>query len=119
MSLCRCWSEGDPVSPAKADKNVTLDSGMVRSNDTGKPDYTTIDPAMLERWARHMTANISDKGHNNWRLASTDEDRQRFLQSAWRHFLAWASGVDDGEDHAAALFFNVAGAEYVKEATGG
>lgn len=93
--------------------NVTLDSGMVRSDDAGKPDYTTIDLPMLERWAQHMTANVADKGHNNWRLAAEEADRQRFVQSAWRHFLAWAGDTDDGEDHAAALIFNVAGAEYV------
>lgn len=92
--------------------NVEHASGMVRSDPAGKPDYTTVDLAMLERWAAHMTANVADKGHNNWRLAVAPEDRARFVQSAWRHFVAWSRG-DTDEDHAAALFFNVAGAEYV------
>lgn len=104
---CDSCTGGCPCAP-----NVTLDSGMVRSNDTDKPDYTTVDLDFLERFARHMTANIADKGHNNWRLASTEDDRARFKQSAWRHFVAWQRG-DTDEDHASALVFNVIGAEHV------
>ncbi len=96
-----------------SEPHLTLASGMVRSDPAGKPDYTTIDLAMLERWAAHMTAQIPAKGHNNWRHASSAEDLQRFRESAWRHFIAWERGLTD-EDHAAALLFNIAGAEYVR-----
>ena len=92
---------------------VEHESGVVRSNPAGKPDYTLVDLPMLERWAAHMTANVDEKGRDNWRKARTDEDLDRFLASAWRHFVAWQRG-DTDEDHAAALLFNVAGAEHVR-----
>lgn len=92
---------------------VTLDSGMVRSDPEGRPDYTLIYLPLLERWAQHMAANIESKGRDNWRKASTPADRHRFEASAWRHFVAWYRG-DTDEDHAAALLFNIAGVEYVK-----
>lgn len=97
-----------PIAPV-----IELASGVIRSDDAGKPDYTLIDAAMLERWAAHMTANADEKGANNWKLAHTDEDLRRFLASAWRHFMAFQRG-DTDEDHAAALLFNVAGAEHVR-----
>lgn len=92
------------------DPVIRQPSGVVRSDDTGKPDYTLVDLAMLERWAQHMTAHVPSKGRGNWRLAHTEDDLARFKASAWRHFVAYMRG-DDDEDHAAALFFNVAGAE--------
>jgi hypothetical protein len=38
---------------------------------------------------------------------------ERFQESAARHFEQWLEGEND-EDHAAAVFFNINGAEYVK-----
>lgn len=100
----------------EADRGVTKRhaSGFVRSDDVGKPDYTTLDLDFLERWAVHMTANIADKGHNNWRNASTPEDVERCKQSAWRHFIAWLNDETD-EDHAVALVFNIATAEHARK----
>jgi hypothetical protein len=43
-----------------------------------------------------------------------DEEMARFKESACRHFVQWMRG-DVDEDHAAALFFNVCGFEYVRE----
>jgi hypothetical protein len=115
-AACSCFPANDRCpsgARCERDDHITLPSGMVRGDDTGKPDYTLIDLPMLERWARHMTAQVPLKGHNNWKLASTPEDEARFRQSAWRHFIAWQRG-DTDEDHAAALLFNVAGCEYVR-----
>lgn len=114
MGACHCFPANDdcPSAAACSEPHVTLPSGMVRSDDSAKPDYTLVDLAMLERWAVHMTKNVASKGHNNWRLASTEEDRQRFRASLFRHVVAYLRG-DDDEDHAAAILFNVAGAEHV------
>lgn len=93
--------------------NVRHESGMVRSNPEGKPDYTLIDLHMLEREAKLLTENAADKGAHNWRNASTPEDLERAKASAWRHFLAWQRGETD-EDHAAALRFNISVVERVR-----
>jgi hypothetical protein len=45
-------------------------------------------------------------------LASGLAEYDRFRESAFRHFMLWYLGHVD-EDHAAAVFFNINGAEYV------
>src|SRR4051812_18167589 len=92
----------------------TSETGVNRSDSTGKPDYTLVDLHMLEREAQHMSRNVASKGRDNWRKASGPEDVLRFKQGAWRHFLKWVTDVDDGEDHAAALRFNISGVERAK-----
>lgn len=74
---------------------------------------------MLERWAEHLTKGASKypdlpDGNANWTLADGLEELNRFRESAFRHFYQWVRG-DVDEDHAAAVFFNINGAEYVKE----
>ena len=95
-------------------------SGMVRDTTEGKIDWHRIaDGPMLRRWAEHMTKGAQkhpdvEAGVPNWTLAGGHEERQRFRQSAFRHFMQWNRG-DRDEDHASAVFFNICGAEYVKE----
>lgn len=95
-------------------------SGMVRDVTTGKVEWhRAFDGPMMERYARHLTvakAKYPDiaPGVPNWTLAAGDEERERFRQSAFRHFMQWFRG-DTDEDHAAAVYFNINGAEYVKD----
>ncbi len=97
-------------------------SGMVRDVTTGKSEWhRTADGPMLKRWAVHLTRGgikYPDvaPGKANWTLADGEEEYQRFRQSAYRHFMQWYYG-DRDEDHGAAVFFNINGAEYVKEKT--
>jgi hypothetical protein len=92
---------------------------MVRDVTTGKIDWHRVaDGPMLKRWAAHLTkaeAKYADAapGVPNWTLADGDEELARFRASAFRHFMQWFAGETD-EDHAAAVFFNVNGCEYVK-----
>jgi len=111
-----------------------FDSGMVRDTDEGKPQFHRIaEGPMQVRWMEHLTAgavkyNDIENGRANWTLAAGPEERERFRQSAYRHFMEWYYLADDewclehpelaelwgGEDHAAAVFFNVNGVEYVR-----
>ncbi|MEO5646601.1 MAG: dATP/dGTP diphosphohydrolase domain-containing protein, partial [Candidatus Paceibacterota bacterium] len=59
-----------------------------------------------------MTRGAVKYGRNNWQLANGEEELERFKDSALRHMYQWLEG-DESEDHAAAVFFNIAGAEYV------
>jgi hypothetical protein len=91
-----------------------FDSGMVRDVSDGKVDYLLLrDGPMLERWAVHMTLGSYKYTKRNWMLASGDAEYERFRESAARHFEQWLRG-DTDEDHGAAVFFNINGAEYVK-----
>lgn len=97
--------KGEPVPTA---------SGVYREDESGKIDYSLLrDGPMFKRWAQMLTAAIPKRGLRNWMNASTVEDYERFRRSACRHFEQWLAGETD-EDHAAALFFNVNGVEYIK-----
>ena len=88
-------------------------SGMVRDVTTGKTDYgLALDGPMFLRWAVHLTKGAVKYAKRNWMKATGEEERERFRESALRHFLQWYAGETD-EDHAAAVFFNINGAEYV------
>lgn len=91
-----------------------FDSGMVRDTEEGKTDYALItDGPMFERWAVHLTKGAVKYAARNWMKASSVAELVRFRASAFRHFMQWFFGAWD-EDHAAAVYFNINGAEYVK-----
>jgi len=95
-------------------------SGMMRDTDGDKIEYDrAFDGPMFLRWAEHLTKGAKKypdvkPGVPNWTLAAGDEEQARFKKSAIRHFFQWLDGQMD-EDHAAAVFFNINGYEYVKE----
>ncbi len=92
----------------------SFDSGMVRDTQAGKTLWSLVfDGPMLRRWAEHLTKGAVKYAARNWMKASGDEEYERFKESALRHFVQWFLG-DEDEDHAAAVFFNINGAEYVK-----
>jgi hypothetical protein len=96
-------------------KRVEFDSGMVRDVQDGKTDYALVfSGPMLKRWAEHLTKGAVKYDRDNWLKATGQVELDRFLQSAARHFFQWMAGETD-EDHAAAVFFNLNGAEYVKD----
>lgn len=95
-------------------------SGMVRDVTSGKIDYwrAYVGP-MLTRFCDHVTKGAVKypdvkPGVPNWTLAAGEEELQRARDSAARHFAQWMRG-DTDEDHAAAVWFNLDVAEYVKE----
>jgi len=71
---------------------------------------------MFERYAALMTRGAQKYTARNWMGAHTAEELNRFRESAIRHFIQWFRG-DVDEDHAAAVIFNLNGAEHVKEKT--
>lgn len=94
-------------------KREEFDSGMVRDTTEGKVDYTlALDGPMFERYAAHLTKGAQKYDARNWMLAAGEAELERFRQSALRHLLQWLNG-DEDEDHAAAVWFNINGAEYV------
>lgn len=88
-------------------------SGFRRDTQEGKPDLTLLPLEFLERWAEHMTKGAVKYGRDNWRLADDQSALERFQASAFRHLVQWLRGEAD-EDHASAVAFNVAAAEYVR-----
>ena len=94
-----------------------FDSGMVRDTTTDKIDYSlALDGPMFERLAVHLTKGAQKYSKRNWMQANGQAELDRFRESAIRHFIQWLHG-DTDEDHAAAVFFNVNGYEYVQDGT--
>jgi HNH endonuclease/NUMOD4 motif-containing protein/dATP/dGTP diphosphohydrolase len=114
MGEARAWQTKD------SGKRVDFESGMRRDTQDGKPRWDLLFvPGMpyedqpLNRVAALMQRGAEKYGDNNWTLADSEEELIRFKASAARHFAQWFSGETD-EDHAAAVWFNVAAAEYLK-----
>jgi hypothetical protein len=96
-------------------ERVEFESGMVRDVDTGKTLWHLVTSGpMLERWAELLTRGAEKYDADNWMKASGEAEAKRFRESAFRHFMQWYLGEDD-EDHAAAVIFNINGAEYVED----
>lgn len=102
-------------------ERMQFKSGMVRDTGAGKLRYNRVlDGPMFKRWAAHLQKGAikypdAEIGVPNWTLAEgTEEELQRAKESAMGHFIDWFEGKTD-EDHAAALFFNVNLAEYIKD----
>lgn len=101
-------------------KQEQFNSGMMRETATGKTNWWRVFVGpMLERYAIHLTKGATKypdvtPGTPNWTLAAGEEELARFKDSAARHFVQWLRG-DRDEDHAAAVIFNLDGAEYVRE----
>lgn len=92
---------------------------MNRDSSEGKTKYHLIIPKdhpgvpMVVRWAELLTRGAEHYSPRNWELASSEEEMDRFKESAVRHFFKWLLNWDD-EDHAASVFFNIEGYEYTK-----
>jgi hypothetical protein len=95
-------------------KREEFSTGMHRDTQDDKPRYDLLDRAFLKRWAELMARGAKKYGENNWKKAATEEELTRFKASAIRHLYQWLDG-DNTEDHAAAVAFNIAGAEMVAE----
>jgi hypothetical protein len=96
-------------------KRQVFDSGMVRDVTAGKIGWHLVSSGpMLMRWAVHLTKGAEKYDEDNWLKADGEDELKRFKKSAFRHFMQWYYG-DTDEDHAAAVYFNINGHEYVKE----
>lgn len=97
-----------------------FESWMVREIDNTKPRFDLIIPKwipyehqLITRFAQLMARGVEKYSARNWENASTEEEMERFKESAFRHFMQWFMWEDD-EDHAVAVFFNIQWAEYIK-----
>jgi hypothetical protein len=111
----RSWTLTTRFEVKDSGKREEFASGMVRDTEEGKIKYHLIASGpMLKRWAKHLTSGAKKYSDDNWMKASGEEEYQRFRKSAFRHFMQWFQG-DTDEDHAAAVYFNLNGAEFVRE----
>jgi hypothetical protein len=94
-------------------ERVDFPSGMRRDTDKGKPRYDLIPRPMLRRLAELYARGAEKYGDDNWTLADSQAEVDRFQASAFRHFMQWLEG-DRDEDHGIAVVFNVFAAETIQ-----
>jgi len=105
---------GEEFVTKDSGERLKFESGMQRDVETGKKDYSLcLSGPMFERWAALLTRGAIKYERNNWMKARGNAEEERFIRSAFRHFVQWMNGEKD-EDHGAAVFFNINGAEYVR-----
>ena|ERR1700722_886712 len=95
------------ISPEEATKRSILD----KEDNTPK----SIDLEFIyKRWDKLMGRDAVKYGVNNWHLANSQKELDRFKSNAKSHLIQYLAGETD-EDHAAAVVFNLAAAEFLKE----
>lgn len=101
-------------------KRKEFSTGMQR--DTGEwkarfdllmPLWVPYEEQYLTRIAELMARGAEKYDPRNREQACTQEELERFKDSAFRHFVQWMAW-DLSEDHASAIYFNVMGAETAK-----
>ena len=106
---------GEDFTIKDSGKRQEFASGMKRDVTTDKTLWHLVASGpMLKRWAEHLTGGAKKYEADNWMKANSADEMKRFRESAFRHFMQWFLG-DRDEDHAAAVIFNINGAEYVRE----
>lgn len=101
-------------------KRQEFETGMVRDTQEGKARFDLLFPLampykeqLITRFAELMARGAEKYAERNWEQARTEVELGRYKASALRHLIQWLTGETD-EDHAAAVMFNLMGAEYVK-----
>jgi len=108
------FDTGERFVTKDSGERLKFESGMQRDVETGKKDYSLVlGGPMFERWAALLTRGAVKYERNNWMKARGNAEEERFVRSAFRHFIQWMNGETD-EDHASAVYFNINGAEYVR-----
>lgn len=97
-------------------ERMKFESGMQRDTSTGKmKPHLVLDGPMFLRWVQLMTRGAEKYEEQNWMKATGEAEFRRFRESLVRHFIQYILGLNPEEDHAAAIFFNVNGMEYLRE----
>lgn len=86
----------------------TFDSGSIRDNDTNKPLVNHLDAYLRLRYGYLLREGARKYGSGNWKLG---QSRGVALESLHRHLAKYEcnleQGIDQDEDHLAAIIFNV------------
>lgn len=97
------------------------EGGGVREVKTGHPRFELLVPEgvayedqLLTRFAVHMSKGAEKYAERNWEKFEDAAALDRAKAGLMRHVMQLMTDVEDGEDHAAAILFNVMAIEHVK-----
>jgi Domain of unknown function (DUF5664) len=105
-----------------AGKFVTRDSGaktvhsdgVQRDTQQGKTLFPLMFPRgvpmaeqLIVRVAELYTRGAEKYGDRNWEASGAEDTLDHHTEALWRHFMNFVFEVQDGEDHAAAVVWNI------------
>ena len=117
---CGICESGSGWITKDSGKREQFQSGMQRDTQEGKARFDLLFPKdvpyegqFLTRVAELLARGAEKYAERNWEQAEGMVEMERFKASAMRHLAQWMAGEED-EDHAAAVVFNLLGAETLK-----
>lgn len=88
--------------------------GVIRDTDEGKPRFDLLFPKgipfndqLITRTAELYERGGVKYGMRNWEKSDTPETLEHHEAALMRHVVRFLTGTNDGEDHAAAIVWNV------------
>lgn len=97
-------------------KRREFQTGSVRDSRAGKGRFDLISPIALKRLAKHYEAGALKYNPRNWEKG---QPLMSYIDSAQRHLNEWVLnkllGIEDVEDHLAAVMWNAAAFMHTKE----
>jgi hypothetical protein len=106
--------------PPEDIEHAPFEGGGVREGHGDRPRFELLVPLgvpfedqLLTRCAVHMAKGARKYEDRNWESFSDEAALERAKASAFRHLMQWLTD-DNGEDHAAAVVFNLMAAEHVR-----
>lgn len=95
-------------------KQAQYADGMKRDTSEGKPQFALLFPKgvpfedqLITRVADLYHRGALKYGDRNWENSSTEESLAHHEEALMRHVIKFLLGVEDGEDHGAAVVWNV------------
>ena len=95
--------------------------GVVRDKQQGKIKYTLMFPEgvpkkdqLIVRLAELYTRGGGRYGDRNWEGSRAPDTLAHHTEALWRHFMNFFFDVQDGEDHAAAIIWNINAVELTR-----
>lgn len=103
----------DYVTHQQGEQAVHSD-GVRRDTQDNKTLYTLMFPKgvpmseqLIVRVAELYTRGGAKHGKRNWENSRAEDTLEHHTEALWRHFMKFFFDVQDGEDHAAAIVWNV------------
>lgn len=102
-------------------KKTVHSDGVQRDTRDGKTLYTLMFPKgvpleeqLIHRVAELYTRGAKKYGDRNWENSAAQDTLEHHREALWRHFMKFFMEVKDGEDHAAAVVWNLNAIEQTK-----
>lgn len=106
--------EASPFITKDSGRRAQHSDGVVRDTDQGKTKFTLMfpegvpmDQQLIVRIAELYTRGGEKYGDRNWENSKSADTLKHHTDALWRHFMNFFFNVQDSEDHAAAIVWNI------------